>query len=485
MIVIIVLIILSAITIITLTGENGLVNRAKTVGEENKYATAEEKVKLAVIASVGENANLDKALLKENVNNIEGLQSQVSEINYDLTIIVDGYEFKITELGKVTGIGVVNKLPENTPTTDAGTEVAIKDSWGTEAMRVVKTENGEEKEITKVATVYAVSGGEGETVPVPYGFYYVGGTVNSGVVISDNAKDKNKYVGQEDVGKDLEGNQFVWIPCSIENYKKYNWGYEATTFNKITNTAEEIQIKKYGGFYVGRYEAGTSQVILKNGKKIGDERLTTGWQNNSYTIEKVTEESKPTTKANEIPYYHVSTEIAETMSKRMYDTNYVYSGLITGTQWDVMINFLSNETDKSEVNALDASKYSDLKAESTWGNYYNTTLNNCEGKYCNFNEHGSMISDWEENTTKTNRVSAFTLLTTGATEEVKRKNLYDVAGNLWECVQETAGTAGTHYSIRGGCCFNPYAVKCVCCRDYINFTEANCSQGFRPVLYIF
>ncbi len=330
---IIILLILAGITILTLTGENGLLNRAKTAGERNKYATAEEKVKLAVMSSIGTNGSINDDLLKENINNIEGLDKKVNEINYDLTIKVDGYEFKISRLGKVTSTGqAVGEPPENTPSTNAGTEVALKDSWSTETMKYIKTANGEEeKEVTKVSTVYAISAGNGESVPVPYGFYYVGGTVDSGVVISDNIADKNKYVGKEDVGKDLQGNQFVWIPSSIENYKKRSWGYEECSYDSRTNTAEIIQIEKYGGFYVGRYEAGTSEVTLTNGKKIGDERLSS-WDNRSYEISNVTQDSKPTTKANEIPYYHTNVEIAETMSKRMYKTNCVRSGLITGTR---------------------------------------------------------------------------------------------------------------------------------------------------------
>ena len=48
----------------------------------------------------------------------------------------------------------------------------------------------ETEEISKVATVYPVSVGNGETVPVPKGFYYVGGSINTGVIISDNEADK-------------------------------------------------------------------------------------------------------------------------------------------------------------------------------------------------------------------------------------------------------------------------------------------------------
>ena len=50
---------------------------------------------------------------------------------------------------------------------------------------------------------------------IPDGYYYVGGTDESGVVISDNIADKDRYSGEENVGKDLEGNQWVWVP--VEN----------------------------------------------------------------------------------------------------------------------------------------------------------------------------------------------------------------------------------------------------------------------------
>ena len=79
-----------------------------------------------------------------------------------------------------------------------------------------------------------VSDGNGKAIPVPSGFYYVGGTSKSGAVISDNASDKNKYKGQEVVGTDLVGNQFVFIPANGVDLKyeqdhtyddEYKWGY--------------------------------------------------------------------------------------------------------------------------------------------------------------------------------------------------------------------------------------------------------------------
>ncbi len=441
------------------------------------------------MASIGENTNLDKALLKENINKIDGLHSKVNEINYDLTIIVDGYEFKITELGKVTSTGeIANKLPENTPTTDAGTEVAIKDSWLTDTIRIVKTENGEEKEVTKVASVYAVSAGNGETVPVPYGFYYVGGNLKTGVVISDQESDK--YGKGVEKGTDktsheyapkLKGNQFVWIPCDIEGYKKYNWGgYSINSWDTSTNTAEKTQILKYGGFYVGRYEVGTSEVKFKNNLKIEDGIATSGWLNNAYIVSNTTEDSKPTSKANEIPYYSVNFETAKTMSERMYNTNSVHSGLLTGTQWDVMLNYISNEENKNISKASDENYYKDLKTDNGWGNTQDVSLNNCRGKYSSIN--GSVISQWKDNLEEKKIQSTWVILTTGSTEDVKKKNIYDVLGNLREATQEAVQSG--YYMFRGGCILSNSSSAAACYREALPISDTGTPSGFRVALFI-
>lgn len=45
-------------------------------------------------------------------------------------------------------------------------------------VKYIKTTDGTEvTTLETVATVYAISDGQGNTVPVPKGFYYVGGTM--------------------------------------------------------------------------------------------------------------------------------------------------------------------------------------------------------------------------------------------------------------------------------------------------------------------
>lgn len=48
-------------------------------------------------------------------------------------------------------------------------------------------------------------------IPIPDGFYYVGGEIDTGIVISDNKEDEFKGAEYDKITK-LKGNQFVWIP---------------------------------------------------------------------------------------------------------------------------------------------------------------------------------------------------------------------------------------------------------------------------------
>ncbi len=110
---IIILLILAGISIATLTGENGILNKASKASEEIKRATAEEKIKLAI----GEyEVKQRMETLYSCLEKIEGLQSiNPSDPNKvpPCYVIVDDYEFEITAnlelnyIQKVEGI-----LPE-------------------------------------------------------------------------------------------------------------------------------------------------------------------------------------------------------------------------------------------------------------------------------------------------------------------------------------------------------------------------------------
>ena len=108
---IVILLILSGITIASLT-QTGLFTKAKEAKEKTICSQAEEKVKLAVNASFDSTASLNKEMLKENLNKIEGINPKVEIVTYDLTVTVDGYQFLISEVGKVTAASNSNDLEE-------------------------------------------------------------------------------------------------------------------------------------------------------------------------------------------------------------------------------------------------------------------------------------------------------------------------------------------------------------------------------------
>ncbi len=418
-----------------------------------------------------------------------------------------------SELDKFLSYLNGTQLPENTPDTDAGTVVKTPSNWGIITPNYTSTENGEIiTKSTKIASVYAVSDGEGQTIPVPKGFFYVGGTLNTGVVISDKEQDSYKKNGRdmtshEDAEK-LIGNQFVWIPCTRQDYVKKDWGQENAKWDMTTNPMEYKQIERYGGFYIGRYEAGVStynvntskwedSVTFAEGKSLYNAvAIQTGvvstWtmQNYDYIAR---EEGTPVTsgtnkasgkvvvKANSIPYYHADYYTAVEMSGRLYtgkDTT-VQSMLVTGTQWDAMMKFIA-EGDNSKVTSID------------WGNYDNTSLTNLRGFYTNVTTAGATdgFKSVEGALTSTN---SCVLLTTGATEQVKKKNLYDVAGNLWEWTQEAAYVNGVSYNnnamqntsiLRGGSFSPAYGTYPTSFRAYGCTFNAYTAYGFRLALYM-
>lgn len=428
---------------------------------------------LIILAGVGINLSLGE----------NGIFRRAKEARDKYLASAEDEQRALNELYKQLGI---ENLPENTKDTEAGTEVKPKEDWYSTTSAYVSTEDGSiVKKMTKVATVTAVATGNGEAVPVPKGFYYVGGKINTGVVISDNPADQNKYVNDEDgdIPKDLVGNQFVWIPVTYENYKKVEWklsngdNARGVLYDTSTSAAELPQIQKYGGFYIARFEAGKGTVTSSSKVEIGSNIVNSGWMYSGWSVNNYTISGMISSKADEIPYYHADYDTAVQMANNMYKTDYVQSGLVTGTMWDAMMNFIGSSNVSS----------------TSWGNYLNTEITLASGKYRAISSDGSetSLNVWTDCTGtdgkkfKTNTSTRY-LLTTGSSEEVKQKNLYDVSGNLWEWTGEASfyDTLKRNFILRGGAFYNNYTTNPACYRGCEIATYPETGYGFRPALYI-
>ena len=349
-------------------------------------------------------------------------------------------------------------LPENTPTTPAGTHVKPPAKWlGT--------------------IVDAVADGKGNTFPVPKSFYYVGGDYTNGVIISDDPADA--YDGTTDkttweYTTSLVGNQFVWIPCTPAEYIKTSWGMVYGGYDAESGAgAEMMQVAKYGGFYVGRYEAGLADTIAEyTGNQISSSSI--------YNLAGI-----PKSKAGELPWIFISQTNSKKSAENMYNTDekhsdYVTSGLITGTQWDVMLNRFIGTTNANGVTFTEA----DMKNSSKWGNYASSATT-YTGRSATLFQSGSnwYISPWGAKQTDA-KTATYTEYTTGASKKTEAYHTYDVAGNVWEWTEEVG--QGTAYRVfRGGSCYDASGSYPACYRNgYDSFSRVHYNFGFRAVLYI-
>ena len=459
---IIVLLILAGVTIAMLTGENGIISKAmqaKTKTEDSKET--------------------EEAGLKKIENYINGKSAEAGVVIQDLkSIKSDGTE------GEVIG----------------------------------------EK----------VSDGAEGVVPVPNGFYYVGGTVKSGAVISDNLADKDKYKGQEVVGTNLSGNQFVFIPVNGEDLKyeqdhtydgKHEYAYTSAlsgwtdvSDSWSDDSGEQASVKNYGGFFIGRYEAGYPDEI-KEGTIVKTKDSATG--------------KVPVSKARVVSWNLVSQTVAKTASESMYNTDdsKVKSKLVDSYAWDTTCKWLKNSGIIKDDSAGKVSS-------TSYGNYYDSTFTIPKGTlyakhlYLNKKKDG-VSSSWyfwrggqekysygivnDENGMKVGVKTGETVpenatrpegaedaasnyytadgrieIATGSSDDTRTNNIYDLAGNMWEWTTETKirkyNDDNKNYTfavLRGGSfSYNGSYYPVVYRYGIGTVSYTNVHVGFRAVLYI-
>lgn len=226
---------------------------------------------------------------------------------------------------------------------------------------------------------------------IPDNFTHIEGTVNTGYVIQEN---------------DTK-NEFVWIP--VKNINEYIRRYDTAGTTETIDKIEYESVKKYGGFYVARYEAGISTV---NGDK----------------------EGVPVSKKGATVWNYISATMAIYNSKLMYkDRNDIESKMVSSYMFDTIANW------------FEESGYN-IKNLSDYGN-----VNNPNG-----------------------------IMYAGSNDNWKIKNIYDLAGNLWEYTSEKI--EGVNYYVYRGKSCQDTSLEIV----RRNKSETTKSQfiSFRPALII-
>ena len=160
-------------------------------------------------------------------------------------------------------------------------------------------------------------------VPIPKGFTYKEGTKDTGVVIDDESH-----------------NEFVWIPATESEYIKdfsFPSSYSASSSNTsdetfLSNLDETLDVKKYGGFYIGRYEATIP------------ERATSATNTTGV----------PTCKSGKTVWTNISQPNSKASAESMYsgESSSVQSGLLTGKAWDRTCHWIEEYITTINTNSI-------------------------------------------------------------------------------------------------------------------------------------
>ena len=298
---------------------------------------------------------------------------------------------------------------------------------------------------------------DGKTAWIPKGFTVSGikseQSIDNGLVIYDIPEGITPDWTNPDSVK-TKYNQFVWIPVevkstdtenSIASFYRSEWTANASTGGERTtglstdytepdstnDTTDKTgivdqiteltkSIYKHGGFYIGRYEAGskTPRTSSSGVTEIG-------------------------IKQDMYPYIYVKwgdsmssigTTGALYLSNSLYNTNEygAKSMLCTGACWDSMLDFIKDR----EHSVMDS---------RTWGNYSNSeTFEITRGAYAVYNNN-TLGSSNNVGSKYSKMKNTSILLTTGATERNCSKNIYDVAGNCYEWTTESNSSSNRVY----------------------------------------
>ena len=270
---------------------------------------------------------------------------------------------------------------------------------------------------------------------IPEGYNHVRGTsMDTGFVIKDGSGNEFVWVEVPRISKiyntagvnitQFEDDEYTKIENDLRSYSsEYGFGStemdEWTGYTGLSQEAYNIQKRKmlksiylYGGFYIGRYEAGTLTA-----RTASTDTLT-----------------QAVIKQNVYPYNYVTVAQAQQLASGFSTEGYPTS-LLFGVQWNLTMKYLETKGGVAKE---------ELKTDSTaWGNFL-------ASEYEITNENVKYSTDGGKNwTNATNLVKNSgdsIVLTTGASKKFSKQNIYDLGGNLYEWVLAKMG----NYAIERG-----------------------------------
>ena len=426
---IIVLLILAGVTIATLTGDNGLLQKATNAKETSTNGEIEEEIKLAW------NKVYSDYYLDNSQTKAERLEKELSN------------NAKVTEVGNKLNISNYKNINKTFILDIEKGSLDVKQPSTVEQAITNGTIFNEKN--TQLTDEYE------NTVVIPKGFKLSkdsADVVTEGIVIEDAT-----YT-------DTIGSQFVWIPVSKDNNEenkikgatknttillsRYKFGTngvpddkEASTidnyFTELSNSSYRNAVAKTdvksangfiaktnaaGGFWIGRYEARTTSSTARSSHI---DPLTAVTEKPEYAV-----------------YNYIRQPDASAKARTMYEEeNYFESDFTNSYEWDTAILFLQEYDNREGTNLTPYSRQ--------------------------------------------NSINTGSLLETGTVSESNKDkicNVYDMASNCFEWTTETSSSSNGPCVGRGGLFSRSDVYTSFRYSDDSSFAHG--SYSFRPILYI-
>ena len=228
--------------------------------------------------------------------------------------------------------------------------------------------------------------------------------------------------------------------CGL-TYDEYQSTYQAMLSSVYTN----------GGFWIGRYEAGVSDTVPRTA-----EGEITGLEAKS--------------QKDMYPFNFVTCSQAQTLASAMSTDSSKISSLMFGIQWDLVCRFLDGK---------DGLTTADINSDSgAWGNYYDVEVPITSANAKQSKDYGET---WNA-ITGVKAADSDIILSTGASSNTCKMNIYDFAGNEWEWTLEKNSDIGSPCASRGGYYFYDGS-NCPASFRYYDSTSNGDFISFRPSLY--
>ena len=469
-----------------LTGQNGILNRAaeakKNTEDSSDLEYLQTKAYEAIINYYSEGSTEpENEYVLKNLND----SNIITDVNTG-TVKYNGKTYDISEI-----MGKTNEQKAIESQKDVKIKQITKQTATDDDSKLFET--------GKIRMIIQEENDETLKAVIPNGFYYVTGAPSTGLVISD--------VFGDDDDNSKGGNQFVWVPCrgtgtvayektneatvdkkyGLASYwEKYGKQYNYNVYKDWTDYGGDLNsVNKYGGFYVARYEAGVPSNATFYANTDGARYIKEKGTNvveNGY---------KPVSKKNNQAWNFVQQKLAKTLSENMYYENEnVKSQLIDSYAWDTIIDWIEKEEPT-------------IGSDSTgYGNYFNSGIQFIDSLYAT-HQYGNewiLSSTYKKgNSTATGYTELATGVKISSDSAIKNKvkNIYDMAGNMWEWTTEVGNNNMTQtvlneeqamlatYAVFRGGSFNSYGSDCtVSIRYGTEIEHCDVDIGFRVVLYI-